>query len=411
MFAGDPFTVHFPTVLMLSVLVMGSAAAIMSFFGVNQRVYRGYGWWVAAMWLAAGAGALQWLRPVWPAAVVGANLLLLLWPVLVVTGLRHFFNRDRLPGSTAADLLALTLCYLCWLAAWASPALQFARPIVFGTALLALHLYAGWFIVRLEAFSQGRTLKALAIVMLVQALVPLLAALQPLANGALAVPGHSLLAPWVLVPSMVAMLFTVHLCLALTHERTERDLRETQRQLRVLADIDMLTQVPNRRHFEELAGAAIGAGAARAVLVVFDIDHFKRINDSHGHALGDEALRLVARCTREMLRTHDVLGRVGGDEFMLLLPGANVEDAMLVAERVTKRIDEEHRSGRTPLLLSLSFGVVHVAAGETLESAQHRADLALYEAKRQGRRRAVPAHQLDGGTVFAESRPLGLEPL
>ena len=210
---------------------------------------------------------------------------------------------------------------------------------------------------------------------------------------------------------MVAMLFTVHLCLVLTHERTERDLRETQRQLRILADIDMLTQVPNRRHFEELAGAAIGGAAARAVLMLFDIDHFKRINDSLGHALGDEALRLVARCTRETLRTHDVLGRVGGDEFMLLLPGANVDEALLVADRVTTRIDEEHRSGRIPLHLSMSFGVVEITAGETLESAQHRADLALYQAKRQGRRRAVQAHQRNGDTVFEESRTLGLEPL
>ncbi len=411
MLAHDWFTIHFPTVLMLSVLVMGSAAAHMSFFGANQRVYRGYGWWVAGMWLAAAGGALQWLRPVWPGAVVGANLLVLAWPVLVVTGLRRFYNRDRLPASVAVDLLTLSLCYLPWLAAWASPAFQLGRSITFATALLALHSYAAWFIARLEDFGGSRTLKALALVMIAQALVPLLAAAQPLITGAIAVPGHTLLTPWVVLSTMVAMLFTVHLCLVLTHERTERDLRETQRQLRILADIDMLTQVPNRRHFEELAGAAIGGAAARAVLMLFDIDHFKRINDSLGHALGDEALRLVARCTRETLRTHDVLGRVGGDEFMLLLPGTNVDEALLVADRVTTRIDEEHRSGRIPLHLSLSFGVVDVTAGETLESAQHRADLALYEAKRQGRRRAVQAHQRNGNTVFAESRPLGLEPL
>jgi diguanylate cyclase (GGDEF)-like protein len=252
----------------------------------------------------------------------------------------------------------------------------------------------------------------LAIVMVAQALVPLLAALEPLLlGGAFPVSGRTLLAPWVVLPSMVAMLFTVHLCLVLTHERTERDLRETQRQLRVLADIDMLTQVPNRRHFEELAGAALGGATARTVLMLFDIDHFKGINDSHGHAVGDEALRLVARCTREMLRTHDVLGRVGGDEFMLLLPGASVDDALVVADRVTARIDEEQRSARSPLRLSLSFGVVDIEAGEPLDTAQRRADLALYEAKRQGRRRAVPARKRDGSTVFEESRAFGFEPL
>jgi hypothetical protein len=71
--SGDPFTVHLPTLLLMSVGVMGSAAAIMSFFGRRQRVYRGYGWWVAAMWLAAAGGLLQWLRPLWPGAVVPGN--------------------------------------------------------------------------------------------------------------------------------------------------------------------------------------------------------------------------------------------------------------------------------------------------------------------------------------------------
>lgn len=404
-------SIHAPTVLMLSALVMGAAAAIMTFYAASQCTYRGHGWWLAAMWLAAAGGLLQWLRPLWAGAVVPGNLLLLAWPMLVVTGLRRFYNRDRLPSSSAMDALALALAYLPWLAVWASPALQAWRSPVFGAALLGLHLYAAWFILRLEACRQSRALKALLAVMFVQALVPLLALLLALAAGEPPVPGRTLLSPWVVLPSMVTMLFSVHVCLVLTHERTEHDLRETQRQLRVLADTDMLTQVPNRRHFEELAGAALGGPSMRAVLMLFDIDHFKRINDSLGHAVGDDALRLVARCTREMLRTRDVLGRFGGDEFMLLLPGASVEDALLIADRLTRRIDEEHRAARSPLRLSLSFGVADIAAGEPLDVAQRRADQALYEAKRQGRRRAVPAHRHGEDTVFEESRSLGLDPL
>jgi len=137
-----------------------------------------------------------------------------------------------------------------------------------------------------------------------------------------------------------------------------------------------------------------------------DIDHFKSINDTHGHAAGDEALCIVARCARETLRTRDVLGRVGGDEFMLLLPAASVDDALLVAERITRRIDAQAGS---VLALSLSFGVVDIdmAGGESLEVARIRADLALYEAKRQGRRRAVPASQRGPQTVFGDSRSFG----
>jgi diguanylate cyclase len=150
-------------------------------------------------------------------------------------------------------------------------------------------------------------------------------------------------------------------------------------------------------------------GGKPTVLMLFDIDHFKRINDTHGHAAGDDALRTVARCARETLRTRDVLGRIGGDEFMLLLPGASVDHALQIADRITRRLDAQGEITRLPL--SLSFGVVQVEIGETIESARRRADAALYEAKRQGRRRAVPAELRGRDTVFGESRPLGLDPL
>lgn len=398
---------HAPTVLLLASVVMGSAALILGLCGLGQRVYRGHGWWVAAMALAALGGLLQWLRAAWPGAAVPAHLLLMAWPVLVATGLRRFHNRERLPGSGPVDALGLALAYLAWLAAWSSPPLEVWRPLVFGLGFALLHLHAALLARRLARRRRSPMLGALSMVLLLQGLVPLAAAAAALAGGAGPVPGRTLLAPAVVLPNLVAMLFTVYLWLALMHERTERDLRETQRRLRVLADTDMLTQVPNRRHFEELAGAVLDGGRP-AVLLLFDIDHFKAVNDTHGHAVGDAALQLVARCARETLRGCDVLGRVGGDEFMLLLPDAGVDDALRVADRLTRRVDDEARAAGALLSLSLSFGVVAVSPGEALAAARHRADLALYEAKRQGRRRAVPAHDSGPRTVFGESRSFGL---
>jgi diguanylate cyclase (GGDEF)-like protein len=141
--------------------------------------------------------------------------------------------------------------------------------------------------------------------------------------------------------------------------------------------------------------------------MMFDIDHFKRINDLLGHANGDEALRQVAHCVRDALRDQDVAGRLGGDEFAVLLPETTVNDAMAVASRIVSRlVDRQIAPQSAPL--SLSFGVVQMTASETLSEALHRADQALYEAKRQGRSRAVVATGAEDRPVFGESRQLGL---
>ncbi|MEN9543932.1 MAG: hypothetical protein RLZZ598_765 [Pseudomonadota bacterium] len=402
-----PDSLHAPTLLGLAVVVMVAAAAIMSLFALTQRVYRGYRWWMLAMWLAALGGGLQMLRGTWPAMVVPGNLLLLMWPVIIVTGLRRFFSRSPLRGSSATDALVFCMAYLLWLTTWAMPTLQDWRTYADRTAMMALHLYAAAFMMALPELRRSPALRTLLCVMLAQAVLPMLHLGWHLSTRA---PGHpvlTLLSPMMIVTTLVAMLFTVYLCLALTHERTETDLRESQRQLRVLADIDMLTQVPNRRHFEELASATLTQSSpAQAVMMLFDIDHFKAINDSRGHAVGDVALRRVARCARDTLRSRDVLGRLGGDEFISLLPGASVDDALRAAERIVRRLEQVCRQ-TGDLQLGLSFGVVEIETGESLESAQHRADLALYEAKRQGRQRAVLATREGGDTVFGESRHLG----
>jgi len=199
--------------------------------------------------------------------------------------------------------------------------------------------------------------------------------------------------------------------LLLTHERVERELRESRRRLRFLANIDMLTRVPNRRYFTELARRAFDRQPPGTMSVLmFDIDHFKQINDMLGHAAGDRALRLVARSMSDTLRTNDIAGRQGGDEFALLLPRTNVNEAMGVAARIVSRAQTLAKEEEMPQL-SLSFGVVQSAAGEQVQDALRRADQALYEAKRQGRGRAVAAIGDEDEPVFTESQRLGLTPL
>ena len=139
------------------------------------------------------------------------------------------------------------------------------------------------------------------------------------------------------------------------------------------------------------------------------MDHFKLINDRLGHAAGDRALCLVVGSMLEHLRSHDVAGRHGGDEFLLLLRRTTTHQAMAVAQRIVAEVQRRALAKALPAL-SLSFGLVQVGAAEPLPQALRRADQALYEAKRQGRSCAVAALGDENRPVFSESRRLGLLP-
>ena len=131
--------------------------------------------------------------------------------------------------------------------------------------------------------------------------------------------------------------------------------------------------------------------------------------DSNATAINNrlEALRELGRCLRDALRAHDIAGRLGGDEFAVLLPATSVEQAISVAGRIVEQLTTQRaEGGRMPL--GLSFGVVALSGDETLDEALRRADQALYEAKRQGRGRAVPAFGDEERPQFGESRPLDL---
>jgi diguanylate cyclase (GGDEF)-like protein len=162
--------------------------------------------------------------------------------------------------------------------------------------------------------------------------------------------------------------------------------------------------------FQRLDELVTRAGDAheKVALLFLDLDNFKQINDSLGHAAGDRALKLVSRCTLELLRSNDVAGRHGGDEFVLLLRRSSTQDAMLVAERLVARLQAQAHMYSLPPL-SLSFGIVQMRDGESIDDTLQRADQALYEAKRLGRSRAVASDEGDSEQpVFRSSQRLGL---
>ena len=154
-----------------------------------------------------------------------------------------------------------------------------------------------------------------------------------------------------------------------------------------LASIDGMTGLYNRRHFMELAEGAF-AHAQRVgqslVALMIDVDHFKEINDDHGHAVGDRVLTDLARACREHVRANDIAGRYGGDEFIIIIPGTTSTRAAQLAASLTGPPARVAEADGSPVVFTLSVGIAESADCRDLPSLLARADLAMYEAKRAG---------------------------
>ena len=172
-------------------------------------------------------------------------------------------------------------------------------------------------------------------------------------------------------------------------ERT-RALEEANQRLELLATVDSLTETLNRRRFLELAAREVGRARRHnrpLAALLFDLDHFKAVNDTYGHAAGDQTLRQTAAAARGALRDSDVLARYGGEEFVALLPETDLQGAAAVAERLRAAVAAMTiEADGVRISITTSVGVAEWRDDEaSLERALARADEALYAAKRSGR--------------------------
>jgi diguanylate cyclase (GGDEF)-like protein len=166
-----------------------------------------------------------------------------------------------------------------------------------------------------------------------------------------------------------------------------------------IASTDMLTGLPNRLSFFTAAHAemtrASRMGSTLSLLMI-DLDHFKQVNDNFGHHGGDQALRAFAGACRKVLAGKDIIGRLGGEEFAVLLPHADIDQARDVAERIRRAVEDIRLAGNlSGLRITSSIGVARVRPGErNPDGALARADAALYLAKKQGRNCVVAGSDL-----------------
>jgi diguanylate cyclase len=175
-----------------------------------------------------------------------------------------------------------------------------------------------------------------------------------------------------------------------------RDLRTALDDVRKESLTDPLTGIANRKAFDDAMRAVMAQGGGEreaATLLLCDIDHFKKFNDSFGHQTGDQVLRLVANCLAENVKGRDTAARYGGEEFAVLLRGTGLADATRVAEQIRQTVESKKlvkkSTGEVLGSITISIGVAEFAANEAGEAVIRRADACLYGAKSHGRNLVV----------------------
>lgn len=202
--------------------------------------------------------------------------------------------------------------------------------------------------------------------------------------------------------------------LAYLNEVRDPRVFQLETQLEYSANRDSLSGAFNRRYFEEAAREEIVRASRYGhtlSLLMIDADHFKRINDAYGHAVGDATIRAIVETSGTVFRTNDLLARMGGEEFAVLLPEANAQAARQAAERLQAKLRDidvlndadaqqkikavnsndmaSYDVAANTVTLTLSIGVAQLRPNDTVDTLLQRADAALYQAKNQGRNRVI----------------------
>jgi len=371
-----------PTLFIISTCVTAVLGFFMLFAWIQDRSIRSLAWFGAA-YLVGGLAALLWgLHDTISRALTLDVIYALLFVAcgIIWTGGRLFHTRPVLPfGMFGGAIMWLFVCQ--------SPVVSESNScrIVLGSLVIAtytlLTAYELWRERGEHLFSRWPAVS----VLVTQGLVFLLP--LPLMLLLPADSGYMLAASWVPILALETLLFaigTAFIMLVMAKERSE--------QLhRTAASTDPLTGIANRRGFLDEADRMVRKQAWKkqpVTVLMFDLDHFKSINDRYGHAVGDEALRLFARTATITLRATDVIGRLGGEEFAAILPG-DLSVASAAAERVRANFQEAgavvagHAVAAT---VSIGGASEHDLPCE-LEALLARADAALYRAKQAGRNR------------------------
>ncbi len=362
------------------IALAGFMSALMAIVLACMRRYypphiRGIGAWAAApvFWLASTAlFTSRGLVPDW-LGLVGANMLLVTGTMTYYMGMRAFLGHAHTWRSWGW-VLALCLGVFVWLSyGWPN----YSVRLTFFTLVMSC-IYGAQLRFLLRFGGSNFPVRLVEVVLVLHLLVLLVRLGSILAGHT----GESLMEPSLFQNLYIGAYALTVLMLSIGALLMATDRLRTE--LEHLATHDSLTRALNRRALlqrceEELDRARrYGSGPS---LMMLDLDHFKAVNDTHGHQHGDAVLVHFVERTMAVLRTPDRMGRYGGEEFMVLLPGTDATAALNVARRIHATLATGHA-----LDCQVSIGLTHwVGAGDTLDAMLSRADAALYRAKEQGR--------------------------
>jgi diguanylate cyclase (GGDEF)-like protein len=389
----------FSTLFVVATCVTALLGVFLLFAWMQDRV-RALAWWGTA-YLIGGFSVAVWsienlISPPLPRGA--ANALLFIACGMIWNAARLFHGRPVLWGGLAAGATTwLFACLFTDFLEWGAARIVLSSVIVSAyTFLTAAELW------RERRKHLLRRWLAIFVPMLHGAifLLPIpLASVLP-ADGGIVTFASGWVAVFVL-ETILYVVGTAFIVLALAKERTVR-VHEAA------AMTDAMTGLFNRRGFVEAAELLMARQALRhepVSVLMFDLDHFKSINDRHGHAAGDEALKVFAATVAINLRDDDVVARFGGEEFVAMLPGT-MTDAVIAAERVRLAFEAAGRAiGEWQLEATVSIGVACGAPNANIGQLLGHADAALYRAKRNGRNRVEGTDEVLPGAVAGVSLP------
>ncbi|AOY01154.1 GGDEF domain-containing protein [Jeongeupia sp. USM3] len=381
-------TLDVATTLLFAGFCHAMMAGVLLLFWRNRRTGPGFGWWVACEALVA-TGQLAAIARAWVPGfgmLFIANTCLIFSVPMIETGLRTFLGHQTRRALLRSWGLAAVV-YLGWLAGLMAGWGTADRAMWFSGGLLLQVSFALHYVVRMPRAGAMRLpidLMLASVLLVAVALLARLIVLAPQLGGNFDIQHDTALA-LLNITSIFAGFCRTCAALMLVHTRIETELLATQARLEERANTDWLTGVASRDHFESSV-PLLQANAARAgspiTLLLFDIDHFKQINDNHGHQAGDALLRQIGQLTHAAVRDGDLVGRLGGDEFAVLFYNCDLPAAELVANRLREQVKQLPTPGSA---IGLSGGLTPLHAGEGFTQAYHRADMALYSAKGAGR--------------------------